>query len=202
MPTGEYHSSAFYVSDLCHCRWPSPAATTTTETNPASYSEWNHHNIATLFWTWCLVSATFFYAALGKLNISCWLRRLPFFIFSSGTLFRGPRMLRAQDAQGQKLWRLKIHKRGRPVFLLCNGMKPPSILKNTYMARSLFTLPVSFVTLSSKGNQLLSSLTLFCTLADFHLCTSHQIWMWQIHALKKKKRFMYELVGVFLSHKK
>lgn len=47
----------------------------TGKTNPASFRMKIHHNTTRpCSWTWCLVSTTLFYAALAKLNISCWLR--------------------------------------------------------------------------------------------------------------------------------
>lgn len=62
------------------------------------------------------------------------------------------------------------------------------------------------ITLSSKGNQPFSFVTLFCTFADFPLYLSHQIL--DVTETKKRKTnkktqcFMYGLLGVFLSHKK
>lgn len=66
------------------------------------------------------------------------------------------------------------------------------------------------ITLNAKGNQLFSFVTLCCTLADFHLYRSHQIWMGQRQKRKEKEKqtnktpqcFRYGLLGVFLSHKK
>lgn len=113
------------------------------KTNPASRAEWNHRDTGTLFWMWGWVLATLVSAALAKLHLFCWLRGQPFFSCSAGSLFKGPSVLHAHDAQGRKSGGLNIAwilKTSFPPW----GVKPAPLLRNTHVARSRLTLLYHF----------------------------------------------------------